>query len=710
MIELYVFVLMSSVGYILAKKKNYSHTKKNFYKNEYTIPQISNPVHNTYIPKTQKIQRNLLKNRHAESNTNDNIIKNEDVVSKKDVLNATNVYESRLSGEILDKTNFVHNNMVPFFGGSVKQNIDLDKKNTLLEMYTGVDDDVKIEKKDNICFADQHVNTTDNSDLEYLTELDRMVTSNTYNNINPTKQIKVGKGINLNHKFGSKPSGGFQQYEYSDLVAKTYKNIDELRVKTNQKDTYEGRVIDGQKSSLPGKQSKLNKNKVDRFYEKTEANLFKTTGANLKDAKRPCTVINDNNRKTTTTSYKGIPFQNTNGKLKSAFEKYKKNTLQSYGDRNVSTLNEGLGNKDDYGRKNVMVYTNERDITSVNTYQGNITSIVKSFITPIQQVLDPTTKEYTIVNNRQTGNMQMTGPSKQTSYDPNDTAKTTIKETLIHDQKSGNIKSYEKQTIYDPNDIARTTIKETTIDDGVVSNLKGRVKNIVYDPSDITKTTLRQVLNTYDYNMNIHGMNKQTIYDPNDVSKTTMRETTENSHRDGNINTTQKNDGYINVKYKADITNKQIMSDNQHIGNANIENSDGYKTTEYKADITNKQITSDNDYYGGLNNSDTAFKSYDNVYNAIMNDTKELLYDNRIPTTTSTKVTSGKENISLSTMKNTTLQNNQLNLTSINNEIPSKMFLNNTKIPEVCNESRLDSTLVAAFLENPYTQSLTSAV
>ena len=189
-----------------------------------------------------------------------------------------------------------------------------------------------------------------------------------------------------------------------------------------------------------------------------------------------------------------------------------------------------------------------------------------------------------------------------------------------------------------------------------------------------------------------------------------MRETTENSHRDGNINTTQKNDGYINVKYKADITNKQIMSDNQHIGNANIENSDGYKTTEYKADITNKQITSDNDYYGGLNNSDTAFKSYDNVYNAIMNDTKELLYDNRIPSTTSTKVTSGKENISLSTMKNTTLQNNQLNLTSINNEIPSKMFLNNTKIPEVCNESRLDSTLVAAFLENPYTQSLTSAV
>ena len=47
-----------------------------------------------------------------------------------------------------------------------------------------------------------------------------------------------------------------------------------------------------------------------------------------------------------------------------------------------------------------------------------------------------------------------------TVYDPNDVAKTTIKETNIHNEREGNMSGPKKLMVYDPNDVARTTIKE----------------------------------------------------------------------------------------------------------------------------------------------------------------------------------------------------------------------------------------------------------
>ena len=48
-------------------------------------------------------------------------------------------------------------------------------------------------------------------------------------------------------------------------------------------------------------------------------------------------------------------------------------------------------------------------------------------------------------------------------HDANDILRTTIKETNIHDTRTGNVNGPNKITVYDPNDIMRTTIKETNI-------------------------------------------------------------------------------------------------------------------------------------------------------------------------------------------------------------------------------------------------------
>ena len=64
---------------------------------------------------------------------------------------------------------------------------------------------------------------------------------------------------------------------------------------------------------------------------------------------------------------------------------------------------------------------------------------------------------------------------KNVVYDPNDIARVTIKETNIHDNRTGNLATYKKPLQYDPNDIARVTTKETAI---MLDNMGNYLSNI----------------------------------------------------------------------------------------------------------------------------------------------------------------------------------------------------------------------------------------
>ena len=84
-------------------------------------------------------------------------------------------------------------------------------------------------------------------------------------------------------------------------------------------------------------------------------------------------------------------------------------------------------------------------------------------------------------------------PNRQTVYDPNDAARTTIKETTIDNKHTGQAAGPVKLTVYDANDVARTTIKETTIDKSTAARypiITRNLKMTKYD--DEAKRTLRE--------------------------------------------------------------------------------------------------------------------------------------------------------------------------------------------------------------------------
>lgn len=605
---------------------------------------------------------------------------------------------------------FTHNNMVPFFGSGITQNLNENMNQTLLEKYTGYDDKTHIEKMEQTNFSDiqKNVFTHENSQ-SYLVQLDRMESSPYHNNILPVEQVKVGPGTKYTDPV--KSTGGYQQDAYRDI--KYYKDVDDLRVKTNPKESYEGRIVDGIKEHKRGKMGKLDKNRVDTFYETNEDNYFKTTGAFLKEKSRPCIDVKDTNRKDPV-EYQGAPNRNVGSIKYGAVKKSTKPILDDFGDRNINMTQQGKGYQNDYGKKNILIYNNERDITSTKTYEGNITSYIKSMIVPFTDVFRRSNKEYFVQNPRDFGQMQSTFPSKQTLYNPNNPAKTTIKETLVEDTRTGNLKGFEQITTYDPNDVARTTIKETLIHDTKLGNFHATSKSVVYDPKEIAKQTIRETLGTTDGTVNLTGPTKPSVKNYNDIARTTIKETTIDNDTIGIVSGNDRGGGHITNKFKAKHTNKQFTSDNEYIGNPENEQSDGYKTASFEAKTTNKEITSDKEYFGTAGNEYDAMMSYDDIYNAVINQTKENLLVKPEPTQNNVKVNAGKDFVHLTNVKMPCNTNTTNNISKIYQEPPSKQFVNVTSDKGMDDvnplENRLDPTLLNAFRQNPYTHSLNNAV
>jgi hypothetical protein len=601
------------------------------------------------------------------------------IKGKRKMMNTNpNYVYSPLTGSKIPVEKFTHNNMKPYFGGKLKQNMSTDIYESKLENFTGVSKN-NFKKNEEKCFGDLHKNVNDYQPA-YMTQYDRMEKPKVQNNVLPMKQVRVGPGFNSENKYDSSPSGGYQQ---TDLAynANMYKSVDDLRVKSNPKVTYDGVIVEGHKEYTRGKFEPLNKNRVERVYNQSHENLLKTTGAYRKPAMKPCQEVKKTNRQETVQEYKGIPHDPTKSKYDASQVSgpVKKTILEEFGLRNLNVF-EGKKSADDYGKKNIQVYQNERDITSTKTRNGNVTTLIKSLIAPIQDILKPTQKEYLVESKRDFG---------------------------------GNVNGPNKLTIYDPNGVARTTIKETTIHDNTTGNMKVNSSSIVYDPSEVAKTTVREALENYTNDINLKGSLKPRVHDPDDKTSTTIRETTENSERDGNVSFVQHSDGYRNAEFEAKNTNKEITSDLDYYGMPENENGDGYMSANFEAKSTYKELLADHEYTGNGKSDVLATESYESIYNAVINDVREGLLEGREPTNSSVKINTGKDNMNLTKEKNECMVKSTRNLNNHDKLLvqpPSKEFVNIKKFSNEYESNRLDDTLVSALKSNPYSQSLHSAV
>ena len=374
---------------------------------------------------------------------------------------------SALTGQPVE--NFKHNNMQPFFGGRVKQNMTSTVNTSKLDMFTGAGT-TQLQKKEiapmfnhNQPFGQPFGNEA-NADFVRS----RIVDPGRRNNEKPFEPTRVGPS--LGEKGGITGNGGFQQIEVNEIMKRAMPTTDKLRVATNPKLSYNNKVVPGVHFvTAPAMDSgEVRKYRPDTFFlnETGERNGV-ATGEVTKGTSRPTQVLKYTTRTDTTEELLGTPASQEAFKSYVAGD-YRTPMGQQFGGagyRNNDASSYGAGTRDDYGASAIEIRPNERNGTQDRVMGLNLAPADTGLVAVhYEDDARPTRRGETVGNIRQTGTPvgYAAGAPSITTWDPSNVARTTIKETTVDfDYRgiSGPGAGPERLKVYDPNDIAKPTQK-----------------------------------------------------------------------------------------------------------------------------------------------------------------------------------------------------------------------------------------------------------
>lgn len=345
---------------------------------------------------------------------------------------------SCLNGNMLNNSDFTHNNMVPFFGSKVTgPTAGKDITNGILDHKQGAGT-FSADKEERAPLFSPQTNAQwtygapNNSDFIQS----RQLPSTKISNVLPWEQEKVGPGIGLGYTTDGK--AGFN----SGLLNRECwqpPTVDELRVKTNPKLTFgleghEGPALS--KVTNLGTTGTIEKNRPNTDFPLGPERWFTTNGQALGQTLIPEEILPENNRQTTSQEYFGVLGNDGDSKasyLKGNFQASTRAELKTNHLNPVSAAGEGNPTDGDYGNKSYIVHSNNRQLNCEPADKGNvggINGVFGAMVAPIIDMLRPTRKDNVIGNPNEVGNITALVPSLPIT-NPNNIPKTTIKETTV---------------------------------------------------------------------------------------------------------------------------------------------------------------------------------------------------------------------------------------------------------------------------------------
>jgi hypothetical protein len=387
--------------------------------------------------------------------------------------------ESALSGQMIPPSEFKHNNMVPFFGGRVKQNMRANANNSVLDSYTGAGY-TQIAKKEVETMFDYQRPFGNPFGMESATDFveSRINAPKSRAGERPFEPTRVGPGVN--EGFGMLGSGGFQQLEVNEIMRPRTTN--QLRTEDNPKLTYNKPVVPGQHfvGSAMDSPGEVRKYRPDKFF--IDENLSRGGAAApvglVKEAIRPVQVLPHTTRTDTSTEAFG-PAASQDTHQSYVAGSYRTPLTQQYGGagyRNADSSSYFTNDVDapsaDYGRNSYENRPNERTSTSQRTMGLNLV--------PADSGQVPT----------------------HYLDDARPTRRAEMEDGVSDFGPAGPAGGAPSVTIWDPNDVARTTVKETTVNwnyRGVASSASAPNRLKIYDPKDIARPTQKAQLSDREY-------------------------------------------------------------------------------------------------------------------------------------------------------------------------------------------------------------------
>ena len=354
-----------------------------------------------------------------------------------------------LTGDMIDASAFKHNNMVPFFGGKIKgTGPDFNCRESRLDSMQGAGSQ-NITKKEQATLFKPEKNLSHLSGTPNINDFrqSRVNTSMKIANVLPWQQEKVGPGLNVG--YNTKSTGGLNAGcgSRNDWLPK---NVDELRTKTNPKNSYSLSGYEGHGSSriknpvTVETHGKIEQYKPDTYYANGPDRWFTTTGVNIAQTNQAQQMVQDTNRHNTPFSYFGASSGEKDAPTARGNHSAPKRTnLPAAPLAPPKAISQNVGDLDDYNKKSFGNIHNNRSTSSQETVFGSIKGTVSALMTPVIDVLKPTKKEETIENARISGHVG--GQVSQAPiFNPADRTKTTNRE-MTESKLAGNYLQPKKQ-------------------------------------------------------------------------------------------------------------------------------------------------------------------------------------------------------------------------------------------------------------------------
>lgn len=369
-----------------------------------------------------------------------------------------------LAGDYADSSYFQHNNMVPFFGGNMRNAIvDENTSEAILDNYTGSGSQDITKKEQSPLFAPQenlqYSHGAPNQNDFYQS---RVNPSQKVANVNPFKQESVAPGLGLG--YGTTGGDGFNagMMNRESWVPKT---VDQLRTENNPKAggvsilNYEGPAVSHIKKY--GQEGKFEKNRPDRHYENTSDRWFTTGGLEKGATARSEQIDRFTNRKEIGRQYEGAAgYYNSGEYVKGKYQESRHIDLGAVPVGVAHAKNKNSACEGDYGYKAKKAYPNNR--SNESNYFGSIGYSVGAAVAPLLDVLRPSRKQNAVGTLRPYQNPK-THVSETYMYDPNQKAATTHRETTGESKFHLNVNRNQRGGAYEVTEhqVADNTRAET---------------------------------------------------------------------------------------------------------------------------------------------------------------------------------------------------------------------------------------------------------
>ena len=421
-------------------KEEDEENSEGFTNNKKNLPQSLpvNPIPSNY-PTSKKVSETNPKyfktpNQATDKYFNQGIYQKVEQNNPKDSVGGSVQSAMSLTGEKIQKENFKHNNMVPFFGGKVKgATVSADIAQTQLDNMQGSGSQ-HFKKKEQAPLFKPHQNMSWSNGMPNTTDFmqSRQLPGTKMNNIKPWDEEKVAPGLGLGYT--TEGSGVGYNAAVQDRNAWLPKTVNQLRYDTNPKVTYGLAGHEGPATYYikdPGTletQGRVEKNRPDTNYEIGPSRWFTTTGVEKAPSARSTEVLQHTKRPDYgETDYYGPGTKEGQATYINTFNN--NSTKQHLGERPLAIpTGKSMPMQKDFGHGSYHAMCNNRSTTKQAVELNGPSGIVKALTAPILDIIRPTRKENVIGSIRPNGNIQFSHGSAPPIFNPADRTQTTIRE------------------------------------------------------------------------------------------------------------------------------------------------------------------------------------------------------------------------------------------------------------------------------------------